>query len=303
MQKIIVIVGATGTKKTQLALKLAPLFNAEIINADAFQVYKELNIGVNKPTSVELQAVPHHLISCFSIHDEFDLKIYQDHCVACINEIAQRKHNIILCGGSNLYIDAVIKGFNLDKSLGRQQLSFFDDWKYTDIYQYVYDHDPVAAEKININNQKRIIRAAQIIYSTKQSKTAVEQEAHRFVYDCFIIETTLDRALLYPELNQRVENMLNKGWIEEVETLVSAQPKDQPLKAMDAIGYRQILCALTTRTPVLVEKIQQATRQLAKKQMTWCRNKYPHVHRFDHTKDDFSKLTHAVDSFLKTKTK
>ncbi len=127
MKQIIIITGPTASSKSDLAIQLAKDIDAEIINADSFQVYREINAGINKPTPQQLQTVPHHLFSCHSIYDDFDIKIYQDECNQIINEIFSRHKRVIICGGSNLYIDAVIKGYCLDKTPAREQTTYFDD--------------------------------------------------------------------------------------------------------------------------------------------------------------------------------
>lgn len=127
MKQIIVITGPTASKKSRLAIQLAQALNGEIINADSFQVYRELNAGINKPSTEQLEIVPHHLISHMSIYDDFDIKIFQTQCLQKIDEISKRGKTVIICGGSNLYIDAVIKGYHLDKSPSREQTTYFDD--------------------------------------------------------------------------------------------------------------------------------------------------------------------------------
>lgn len=298
MQKIIVIVGATGSKKTQLALKLAQQFDGEIINADSFQVYKELNAGINKPTAEELSTVKHHLINTHSIYETFDIKVFQDLCVPLINEIIARHKCVILCGGSNLYIDAVIKGYNLDKTDGRHEITHFDQWTYDDIYQYVLDKDPTEALKINYNNHHRIIRAAQIIHANQKPKSQLDQQQFQFIYDCFIIEAWIDREVLYTNLNTRVEQMLTKNWTAEVAALYEKDPQVAKLQAFKAIGYCLVLEAWLSNQPVNLNLIQQQTRQFAKRQLTWNRNKYPKIKRFNVLTDNFDELTEAIKDFL-----
>ncbi len=303
MKKIIVIVGPTASSKSSLAIKLATDFNAEIINADSFQVYKELNVGINKPSKQQLLTIKHHLINSHSIYDEFDVKIFQDLCIQLIDKILVNNKNVILCGGSNLYIDAVIKGYNLDKSMSRNKINYFDDWNYDDIYNYVLKRDYQEAMKINKNNKKRIIRAAQIIYATNQKKSTLDNNQLSYVYDCFIIQTNIDKQLLYDKINKRVDLMLDNGWYDEVKSLLNQDLNVVNRQAFNAIGYKQIANAIVNNQAVDVEHIKKLSRNLAKKQLTWCKNKYNNVYHFNVDNDDYMSLNKTIRQWLTKKTK
>ncbi|MGL4948504.1 MAG: tRNA (adenosine(37)-N6)-dimethylallyltransferase MiaA [Mycoplasma sp.] len=301
MQKLIVIVGATASGKSSLALKLATDLETEIVSADAFQIYKEINVGINKPTAAELELVKHYFVNSHSIYDEFDIKYYQDACIPILNDIISREKTPIICGGSNLYIDAVIKGYELDKTDGRNEVTHFDSWNYDDIYNYVLEKDQEEALKINYENKKRIIRAAQIIFSTNQKKSTQDNQVNNYVYDVFIIETVLDRPILHDVINKRVDVMLSNNWLEEVLYLNNKDNNVSNLKAFQAIGYKQLLDAHNNNINIDIEIIKQLTRQLSKRQMTWNRNKYKEITRFDTTKDDYLSLLNTVKSFISNK--
>ena len=303
MKKIIVIVGPTASSKSSLAIKLATDFNAEIINADSFQVYKELNVGINKPSKQQLLTIKHHLINSHSIYDEFDVKIFQDLCIQLIDKILVNNKNVILCGGSNLYIDAVIKGYNLDKSMSRNKINYFDDWNYDDIYNYVLERDYQEAMKINKNNKKRIIRAAQIIYATNQKKSTLDNNQLSYVYDCFIIQTNIDKQLLYDKINKRVDLMLDNGWYDEVKSLLNQDLNVVNRQAFNAIGYKQIANAIVNNQAIDVEHIKKLSRNLAKKQLTWCKNKYNNVYHFNVDNDDYMSLNKTIRQWLTKETK
>lgn len=298
MYKVIVIVGATATQKSSMALMLAKELDTEIINADSFQVYKELNVGINKPTKQELQEVKHHFINCISIYDEFDIKIYQDWCIKKIEELNKLNKIPILCGGSNLYIDAVIKGYDLNKTDGRSKIEYFDNWSYDEIYNYVLERDRQEALKINYNNTKRIIRAAQIIYTTNKPKSEIDNQMNKYIYDKFIIETISNRDDLYEKINERVDKMLSNGWIEEINDLYIKDNNIFNLQALKAIGYKQILDSIINNKQLDVELIKQTTRQFAKKQMTWNNNKYDHVHKFNISNDNYQELLNKLKKFI-----
>lgn len=299
MKQVIIITGPTASKKSSLAIQIAKDLNGEIINADSFQVYRELNAGINKPNTQQLSEVKHHLISHMSIYDDFDIKIFQEQCVKKIDEILQNNKTVIICGGSNLYIDAVIKGYDLDKASSRGETTFFDDWAYDDIYNYVLERDEEEALKINYNNKKRIIRAAQIIFLTNQKKSTQDIQKNHYIYDCFIIETTRDRNKLYELINERTIKMLNNNWVEEVKQLMDKDPNIINLQALKAIGYPQVIQHLQTNEPIDIERIQQLTRNLAKKQQTWCRTKYQNKYVFDVDNDKYETLLNDIKFWLK----
>ena len=268
MQKIIVILGATATGKSTLAAKLAIDLNAEIINTDAYQVYKELNAGVNKtPLSIR-KKIPHHFIDSHSIYDEFDIKIFQDLAREKIKEISNRKKTIIVTGGSNLYLESLIKNYELDKARDRKNISFFDHMSYDEIYDYLYENDPEEAVKINKNNKRRIIRAAQLFYETKQTKKQ-QNKNNKLIYDVFFINTILDREYLYNKIDDRVEQMINNNWVQEVKKLYEFDNNITNLQAFKAIGYNDILNAIINNKNIDIENIKKLTRNYAKRQITW----------------------------------
>ena len=300
MKKIIVILGATATKKTTLAKQLAKDFDAIVINADSFQVYHELNIGINKPNQIDIINTPIKLINCFSIYDEFDVAIYQKCCYELIEKIyTTTNKKIIICGGSNLYIDAVIKGYDFQKVSSRLGNNFFDSWTYEAIYDYVLKHDPIEANKIGFNNRQRIIRAAQIINELQQPKSSIPNQNNQYIYDCLIIETYLPRETLYQIINQRVIDMINNGWKQEVENLYHQDHNVGNLQAFKALGYQEILSSIINKTNIPIEQIQKKIRNYAKRQLTWNKNKYHNQQlKFNVLEDDYSKLQKQIKNFF-----
>ncbi|MGL4951747.1 MAG: tRNA (adenosine(37)-N6)-dimethylallyltransferase MiaA [Mycoplasma sp.] len=301
MKKVIVIVGATASGKSDLALKLANELKTEIISADAFQIYKEINVGINKPNNNELELIKHHFVNSHSIYQDFDIKIFQDECIPILNKLFDENKIPIICGGSNLYIDAVIKGYKLDKSESREQISYFDNWTYDEIYNYVLEKDYDEAIKINYQNTKRIIRAAQIIHETKQKKSEIDNQIDNYEYDVLIIETLIDREILHKAINSRVDKMIDNNWKEEIINLLSKDSNIINLKAFQAIGYKQIANSIKNNLEIDIEVIKQLTRQFAKRQMTWNRNKYKEIIRFDPINEDYSDILNTVNNFINLK--
>ncbi len=267
--KVIVIVGPTATSKTSLAIKLAKEFNGEIINGDAFQVYKELNIGVNKPTKQQLSKVKFHLIDELSINEEWDIKKFQHLGNKKIKEILDHKHLPIVCGGSSLYIDALVKNYDLDNIPKRS--NEFDHLSADELYQQLSKYSLETANK-NKGNHKRLARALEI-YSNDQSDDLMKK-TNKQIYDFKIILTSFEsRNELYEKINKRVEQMLELGWIKEVKQFLD-YPNILNLNSFKAIGYREIYHSLKTNTELDVDKIKQNTRRYAKRQITWIKNHY-----------------------------
>ncbi len=299
--KIIVIVGPTSSRKSTIAMEIAKKVNGEIISADAFQVYKELNIGVNKPSKADMEAVPHHLISAISVTEPWDIKIFQKIGETLIKDIIKRKRVPIICGGSHLYIDALIKGYDLDKAGSRalesKQSELIQAWKIEELYQFVWYKDPVEAEKIGPKNYKRLLRAAQIITATGKPKSELDNHNNSYVYDPFIIYVNRDRALLYEKINSRVDEMVANGWAKEVKDLVKKHENFADLNAAKAIGYRDIYEGMINKTTISKDAIKRKTRLLAKRQMTWCRNRYARRLEYDYDKDNISELMDYIKKF------
>ncbi len=268
MQKIIVVLGATATGKSTLAAKLANDLGAEIINTDAYQIYKELNSGVNKtPLSIR-EKIPHHFIDSHSIYDEIDMKIFQDLAREKIEEISKKNKPIIVTGGSNLYLESLIKNYEFERARDRKNIDFFDNKNYDEIYEYLYKNDPEEAIKINKNNKRRIIRAAQLFYETKKTKKEQNQNS-KFVYNIFFINTILERNELYEKINNRVEEMIDNDWVQEVRKLYELDNDIKKLQAFKAIGYNDILNSIIYNNEIDIENIKKLTRNYAKRQITW----------------------------------
>ena len=268
LPKVIVIVGPTSTKKTSLAIKLANKINGEIISADAFQVYKELNVGVNKPTSKQLKLAKFHLINYISINESWDIAIFQKTANKIIDQIINHKKIPIICGGSNLYIDALIK--NYDLSCFKQRSNNYDHLSNENLYNHIFKIDANIAQKIGINNRKRLLRAYEIL-NEKNSLTKRNSPLYKPLY---ILCEHNTRQELYEKINTKVLEMINNGWKDEVKDLIEKNQNINQLNAFKAIGYEQIFQAIKHNQPVDIAKIQKDTRRYAKRQLTWIRHHY-----------------------------
>ncbi len=301
MEKVIIIVGATATKKSYLAMEISKIFDTEIISADAFQIYKELNIGINKPSSQNLSSVKHHFVNEKNINDNWNIKIFQEIATKKISEIIKKNKIPIICGGSNLYIDALIKGYDLNDNISRNEIDIFDNKTNQELFDYIFKYNQNLLEKININNRKRLIRACQLIFSNKLPLISNKNNNNEYIYDVLIIHTVRNREKLYEVINNRTDIMIQNNWKKEVENLFLKYPNIKELNSFRAIGYDIILDAIISKKNIDIEKIKQKTRNLAKKQLTWINNKTKVDIDFNIDEDSIDLVINKVNEFIKRK--
>jgi len=272
---IIVIVGPTTTHKTKLAIEIANKFNGEIINADAYQVYSDMSIGTNAPNKNELNSAKFHLNQFISLKDEWDIKRFQSLCFKIINDILKRNKLPIIVGGSNLYIESIIK--NYDLSANKRSLKF-DKYDNKKLFDLLSKKNPELSVKIGINNRRRLTRALEVI-NEKKDKKALEK-TNKPIYDYLMIECNYStRKELYNSINKKVDEMVKLGWENEVESIIKKYPKINlnNFIGFKAIGYSDIYQAITNNLKIDYELIKQKIRHYAKRQITWIKNKY-HEH-------------------------
>lgn len=256
MKKIIVIIGPTSSGKSNLAIKVAKEFNCEIINADCFQVYKELNIGTNKPKKEEMNDVKHHLVDFISINDEWDIKKFKEHSEEIIDN---SNKTMIVTGGSNLYIDALINNYDLNNEKRSNKFSHFSNEEMFDKLKLINEE---LANKIGVENRKRLERALE--------NNGVMNQKKNIKYKCFIIFVNPNREYLYSKINNRVDEMILDGLLDEVKQISN----NKNLNALKAIGYKEIIKNDFILDKETINLIKKNTRNYAKRQLTWCRNKF-----------------------------
>jgi len=264
--KIIVILGPTGSGKTKLAIKIAKEINGEIINADAFQVYKEISIGTAKAEPEEMDGVKFHLNGVKSIYEPWDIAIFQKEANKIIKQIISNKKVPIICGGSNLYIDALIYNYDLSAT---ERTNQFDDLSNEELCKKIVEKNPAILEKIDKNNHRRLVRAAQIL-----NEDGAFQQKNPTVYDYLIISAIDEREKIYARINKNVDKMIEKGWKEEVYKLYKKDKDVGNTNAFKAIGYQIILNSIMLNKNIDTELIKQKTRQYAKRQLTWIKTHY-----------------------------
>lgn len=270
--KLIAVVGPTASGKTELSLVLAERLNGEIISCDSMQVYTGMDIGTAKPTVKERRGIPHHLFDVVSPQESFSCADYKALAEAAIADIVSRGKTPILCGGTGLYLDAVLSGGDFSPSVPehlRVELAARDPEQ---LYDDLCRIDPEAAEAIHINNRKRVIRALEIYYGTGKTKTEwdrLSKEASSPYAPLIVGLDYRDRSLLYRRIEQRVDLMLKEGLIEEAKRLCL----DRDSTAGQAIGYKELSFFLDGEMSYedAVALLKQRTRNYAKRQLAWFR--------------------------------
>lgn len=293
-KKLIVVVGPTASGKSDLTFKIAKDLNFEIIVCDAYQIYKEISKGINKPNENELKTIKHYFVNSISIYDDWNIKIFQSQ----INEILKDdSKNFILEGGSNLYIHCLIHNYNLNK------LDFnlnYDDFSNEELFEKLKKLDEKESQKISINNRKRLIQALRIIESNNEKKSVLDSQNNEPLYDFFLIRMCHDRKNLYEAINKRAEKMFNDGWKQEIEDLIKKDKNINQLNGFKAIGYQEIYQAILDNKEVDLNIIKQRTRNYAKRQETWINNKFKIDYNF-YSYDQYNDLLSRIKTFLNEK--
>ena len=275
-QKVIVICGPTASGKTALSIELAKKINGEIVSADSMQIYKEMDIGSAKPTKEEMQGIKHYLIDFVNPDKRYSVANYKKDAKEKIKEILNKNKIPIIVGGTGLYIDSLIYEIdyslvNLDEEYRKKLEKIAKEEGLEKLYNKACEIDKIAMEKISPNDQKRIIRVLEIYHDTGKTKTQQEIESRKkeVEYDYHVFAITMDREVLYQRINKRVDIMIEKGLIKEVEHMLNKY-KEFPT-AMQGLGYKETKEYLENKITKeeMIEKIKMETRRYAKRQLTW----------------------------------
>lgn len=276
MKKVLVIAGPTAVGKSDLAVRLAEKFHAEIISGDSIQVYRGLDIGSGKVTEEEKHGIPHHLIDILDPKGSYNVADFQTMARKIIDDSDCMQ---IICGGTGLYLKSCLYDYSFEKEENDLPSVDPDLERFTDeqLYEMLRKTDPVQADKIHVNNRRRLLRSLTIQKRSGKTQSELEsQQEHRMIYDARIIGCTMDREKLYDRINRRVEGMFAKGLKQEVEGLLEKGVTfaDQCMKG---IGYREwqpYFEGVCSEEKVKAE-IQKHSRQFAKRQYTWLNHQMP----------------------------
>jgi len=276
---VVAIIGPTASGKTALSIQLAKSINGEIINGDAMQVYKRLDIGTAKITKEEMEGVPHHLIDIKEPTESFSVAEYQQLVRDKIDEIRSRGKIPIIVGGTGLYVQSVLYDFQFsDQPIDEEaRKKYYDDlatFGPEEMHRRLAIIDPKSAEAIHPNNTRRVIRALEMAELANTSRSDEKyQRGEKPLYNHLIIGIDMDRNKLYERINQRVDMMMANGLEEEARSLYEEGIRDT--QSVKAIGYKELFSYFDgyISKEEAIEQIKQNSRRYAKRQLTYFRNK------------------------------
>ena len=262
MKKVIIITGPTAIGKTKLSIEIAKKLNTELINGDAYQIYKGLDILTAKPSKEELSLIKHHLMDVLDSGTNFTIYQYQK----MVRNLIDKIDIPIIVGGSGLYIDSVIYDYRFLEE-DNNDIETYPELSNEELHNLLVSLDPINAEKIHPNNRKRVVRA---VHLAKTQKLDERTKNHKHYYKPLIICLNLERNKLYDRINNRVKEMFNSGLIAEVSENLNLSDTQQG----KAIGYIDTVKYLNKEITFeeLIEKMSKDTRHYAKRQLTWYRN-------------------------------
>lgn len=279
---IVVIVGPTASGKTELSIELAKRIDGEIISGDSMQVYKHMDIGTAKVTPEEMDGVPHHLIDILNPDEAFSAFAFKNLAEALINDITSRGKIPIIAGGTGLYIQSLIYNYELEDEtitpdeeiIVKKKMKEIEQLDNQQLHDYLAQFDAMSAENIHKNNRQRVLRAIEYYFKTKKllsNRKKVQQFTEN--YDTLLIGIEMSRKTLYSRINKRVDIMLDHGLFKEVQQLV--EQGYESCQSMQAIGYKELIPVINGQKIYedAVNELKQHSRQYAKRQMTWFKNK------------------------------
>ena len=279
MRELIVICGPTASGKTAVAVEICLALGGEVVSADSMQIYRGMDIGTAKPNLEETRGVAHHLLDIAEPGEAYSVAAYREKAIEAIEDIFTRGRTPVICGGTGLYIDALTRplGFSAqgDESVRRplEEIAAQEGGKER-LHAMLREVDPESAERLHVNDMRRVVRALEIYQLT--GRTLSEQRAldlkRESAYMGRLYGLSWPREELYARIDQRVDQMMADGLVKEVETLLSGGLHGRAT-AMQGIGYKEIARALAGECSMAeaVERVKQATRNYAKRQLTWFR--------------------------------
>ena len=292
--KVIVITGPTAVGKTAVSLRIASILNTEIINGDAYQIYKGMDIGTSKVSKADQKIIKHHMIDIIDPKDNFSIYDYQQLGRNLLSQFEKENKIPIIVGGSGLYLDSLL----YDYKLNAQKRDSTIEEKYIDLtnqelYNLLKKEVPEIANTIHENNRKRVLRALERKGTIDEKYRAIEHP----LYDVLFIYLTDSREKLYKRIDERVVKMMNEGLLEEVESFF---PDKLSIQARSAIGYKELFDYLEGKLSIdeAIDLIQKNTRHYAKRQETWFR-KHPNTVRVNIDENNFDNTIREVENTIK----
>ena len=295
---LIVVVGPTAIGKTSLSIALARSFNTEIISADSRQFYEEMSIGTAAPTTEELEAAKHHFIHHRSIEEDYSVGDFERDALEKLEDLLQSHREVIMVGGSGLYVDAVTKGLDhfpeVDHQIRKDLNQQLKEEGISSLQEELQKVDPEYYAEADLQNPHRLIRALEISRGTGKPYSSFRKNTRADrLFETIFIGLTGDRQMVYDRINRRVDLMMEEGLLKEAKRLY----KQRDLNALNTVGYKELFKFLDGEWSLekAVEEIKKNTRRFAKRQFTWFR-KNDEIHWFEQTTPPAD-----IVSFLKEK--
>lgn len=278
-----IIAGPTASGKTSFAIKLAKELHTEIVSADSRQIFKEMNIGVARPSVAELESVKHHLIATWSIKEKYSVARYEQEALSIINSLFEKYDNAVLVGGSGLYIDAITEGIDFMPDISEKTKNYvqmlFENKGIMALQEELKKYDPEYYNIVDKQNHRRLQRALEVCLESNRPFSFYRKENKKQrEFEVNFLAIRRNREDLINRINQRVDIMIEEGLLEEVESL----REYRNLVALNTVGYKEIFDYLDNKITLsqAIELIKIHTRQYAKRQMTWF-NKKENIHWLD----------------------
>ena len=273
--KLVTISGPTAVGKTSFAVALAKKLGCPILSSDARQFYKEMQVGTAVPSAEEQQSVPHYFIQHKSIHEPYTVGDFERDAIAQLEDLFKKHEVAILVGGSNLYTDAVVNGLDVfpevPEEIKHHWQQAFEQKGILFLQNELQRLDATYYSHVDLQNHVRLLRALGVcMASGKPYSSFLGQPKRARNFDVVSIEITISREKLYSRINSRVDSMMAKGLIEEVQRLLP----HKNLNALQTVGYRELFPYFEKKQPLeaCIENIKKNTRRFAKRQLTWLRN-------------------------------
>ena len=272
---LLIICGPTAVGKTALSIELAKHFGTEIISADSRQLYTEMSIGTAKPTPEEMEGIPHYLLDCISVQQNYTAGDYERDALKILDTLFTKHNLVIMCGGTGLYIDAVCKGFDegleSNEEIKKQIIAQYELNGLTWLQNQVKEHDPDFYKQADIQNPQRLMRALEVCLVTgKPYSSFIKNVAVKRNFNVIKVFINEEREILYQRINRRVDQMMSDGLLREAQTLYAYRY----LNALNTVGYKELFGYFDQQTSLekATDLIKQHTRNYAKRQITWFKN-------------------------------
>ena len=301
-QKIICIVGPTGSGKSATAVRLAKEFNGEIISADSMQIYKDMNIGTAKVTEEEMQGIPHYLINVVDPTQNFSVSDWKDIAETCIDEITKRGKVPIIVGGTGLYVNALInnfKFFSVDEETRNNYIAYYNDFLDKNGVDMLYNELEKKNKKLALSVDKNRTRAIiNYLAMIDAGATDLTQKDNEKKYDYLLIGLDVERKIIYDRIDKRVDEMMKAGLMAEIEMLKEKYGFNKEMQSASAIGYREFWDYFDGNISEedAINLVKQHSRNYAKRQFTYMK-KMSNINWIQY--ENFELISNKVRSFLK----